>query len=167
MASTAASVCSRLNAQRIVATPALSLISLSVRRGILFFKSCRASLHFPCSARKRLCFAAASGSTAGAFAGTCAMTGLLAVSTRIISEIRCWTRFIKIKMGQVGWPPAPLYVLCLSLVVELQRKLDVSRRLRSLNHSSSRSSYCCDSDFATCEKHPICVEALLLTTNRV
>src|SRR6266852_2304912 len=46
-------------------------------------------------------------------------------------------------MGQVGWPPAPLYVLYLGLVVELQSKLDVSCRLRSLNHSSSRSSHCC------------------------
>src|SRR6266404_2757155 len=143
MASTAASVCSRLSAQRTVATPALSLISLSARCGVLFLKSCKASLHFPCSARKRLRFAVASGSTAGAFAGTCAMTGLLAVSTRIISEIRCWTRFIKIKWGRRGWPPAPLYVLCLGLIVELQRKLDVSRRLRIVNHSGSRSSHCC------------------------
>src|SRR6266849_6668115 len=111
MASIAASVCSRLTAQLTVATPALSLSSLPPAGGV-FFKSCKASLHLPRAASERLWFMAAVGSTAGALCGTCATTGVTVIRIDRANELAYGMRFIKIEMGQVGWPPAPLYVLC-------------------------------------------------------
>src|SRR5579859_174791 len=43
-------------------------------------------------------------------------------------------------MGQAGVKRLPHYT-CSGLIVELQGKLDISRRLRSLNHSGSRTRH--------------------------
>ena len=59
----------------------------------------RIVLHFPCSASERLCFAAASGSTADVFCGTWAATGLMVISRNRVNKIM---RFIKIKWGRWG-----------------------------------------------------------------
>src|SRR5205807_617547 len=104
--------------------------------GEVFFKSCSASLHLPCSASERLCFAAVAGSTPDAFCGAWATATLLAISPSRVNVLAYRMDFIKkIKMGQVIVRLPHYTCSALRLVVQLQSELDVSWRLRALNQA--------------------------------